>query len=326
MDAAAIHWSGQFSFVVWDYEWQMVGGSDLQLCLSESAMVKHDHAGVRVQADLTKARFWDMSNNNLQDFHLQHITEVIDSSKRTFDNIKKIDLSYNRLTVKAVKTSVARLMEIFPCAIFSFYTNSCSSADIERQAPPGVLERLMYQPLKDEIERLTKAVATLTGQVKHVVDYKKVADEIVEMQVTSAVVEFLTEGIKVSDAYRFKSNNTVEVDGVVTGKLSDEEVIVFIQAKRNMDSKYSDAKQQMRRSIRVWLDLIEAYGQCGKEGLTLDELADFEALHIADHMHKRVVRALGREKFTVPAELSRAEQEHVYLFVRGDVAYTVTQH
>jgi hypothetical protein len=60
--------------------------------------------------------------------------------------------------------------------------------------------------------------------------------------------------------------------------------------------------------------------------LTLDELADFEALHIADHTHKRVVRALGGEKFEVPAELSRTEQEHVYLFVRGDGAYAVTQH
>jgi hypothetical protein len=77
-----------------------------------------------------------------------------------------------------------------------------------------------------------------------------------EKYVVKAVANAMKDALILNYNYNF-GNEVGELDGLVAGTWNSEEVIVFVEAKHNMDNAWKKAKKQLRSALLYWQKLID---------------------------------------------------------------------
>jgi hypothetical protein len=115
------------------------------------------------------------------------------------------------------------------------------------------------------------------------------ADRVLELSISQAVYEALDEPKKlvIEERYKFLEQDMGDMDGMVVGKFKGNDVIVFIEAKTNMDSCYNKATKELDACLRYW-ELL-----CSGEGHPDDQ----QHLHVSDYKEHEVMFAFGGAKF-----------------------------
>jgi len=96
--------------------------------------------------------------------------------------------------------------------------------------------------------------------VNSLIDTNAKSDRMLEKYVNSAVAKYF-QGTTLLSNYRYVTMDDVEgeVDGVIVGKDEDgKNTIVFVETKRDLNTKYNDAKTQMLRTLNHWNQLKDA--------------------------------------------------------------------
>ena len=78
------------------------------------------------------------------------------------------------------------------------------------------------------------------------------------------------------------------------GQYQGDDAAVLAEAKHNMDTSTSKARSEIFTAHAYWTKLCGA----SRDELNEEERADYDALHIEQHKHARVMFALGCMKFS----------------------------
>lgn len=180
-----------------------------------------------------------------------------------------------------------------------------------------LLNSLIVQRKEEHTEferRMTtaeKTLQTLAGMdpsdmLKQIKAYQDIDGELLERNVNAAVAAALDDGeVIIPFRYGFQGEGG-DLDGLVAGSWRGEKVIVFVEAKHNMDSCYRGAKQQLFTALAYWERLVKmqqegafepgSQGERPSEG----ETADWRALQVSQHCHRSACFAFGACKFSDP--------------------------
>jgi hypothetical protein len=135
---------------------------------------------------------------------------------------------------------------------------------------------------KDPSERLKQMLSSINTD-----------PELVEEAVSHAVSKILDSPIILHRTHYEYKTHSGDVDGVVIGKYLDEDIIVFCEAKHNMDSSLTKAKSELFSTLSYWETLI---------ALSEDEIStyqlDYDALCVERNRHRKVYFAFGGAKFS----------------------------
>ncbi|GLC47494.1 hypothetical protein PLESTB_001822000 [Pleodorina starrii] len=123
-------------------------------------------------------------------------------------------------------------------------------------------------------------------------------DHLIEEGVARAVAELLEDGQVIFDTrYTYQSTVGVgDLDGLVVGRHDGRDVVVLVEAKRNMGTHARKAQSQLFASVQTWEWLKELSAEERESDETV--LADYQALHVADYCERAVVLAFGGSKFS----------------------------
>ena len=122
--------------------------------------------------------------------------------------------------------------------------------------------------------------------------YTLMDDRLIE-GVTNAVKAVLTDGdIVVSNRYEYQGA-AGDLGGMVVGRWRDEDVVVLVEAKHDMDWYTKKAKNGLKRSQLYWQQLVS--------DVIVDDdamLADYRVLNVSKYKHHKVMFAFGGSKFS----------------------------
>ncbi len=156
----------------------------------------------------------------------------------------------------------------------------------------GCTAQLM-QRLDSHIQQTERRLQRL--EQRKLKQYKATDDLLLEEAVTSAVEVALEDGEAVVPCrYEFQGAGG-DLDGMVVGRWQGDEVVVLCEAKHNMDSGYSKAKDELLASFKYWERLGAL--QPGEE-VSDAELADMGALRVSEFKGRKVMLAFGGAKFS----------------------------
>lgn len=140
--------------------------------------------------------------------------------------------------------------------------------------------------------------------------YNDTNDSVLECRITAAVFHALDNPEEIVIPTRYALKGAVgDVDGMVAGVFNKEQVIVFIEAKHNMDSSFSTAKSQCFATLRFWEDL------CASDPSDLDEnlASDYNTLCVAKFKEYRPMFAFGGLRFSKLDLLARIKTPSFYV-------------
>ena len=110
---------------------------------------------------------------------------------------------------------------------------------------------------------------------------------LLEKYVVKAVANAMKDALILSYSYNF-DNEVGELDGLVAGTWNGEEVIVFVEAKHNMDNAWRKAKKQLSSALLYWKKLINI--DLEREP---DYAVDYGGLCIKEYGHRKPMYAFG---------------------------------
>ena len=108
-----------------------------------------------------------------------------------------------------------------------------------------------------------------------------------EKYVVKAVANAMKDAVILKYSYNFE-NEVGQLDGLVAGTWNSEEVIVFVEAKHNMDNAWKKAKKQLRSALSYWKKLIDIDLQ--EEP---DYAVDYDELRTKEYGNRKPMYAFG---------------------------------
>jgi hypothetical protein len=129
------------------------------------------------------------------------------------------------------------------------------------------------------------------GQMK---SYRDTDDRLIEEFVSQAVAAVLEDATIVHSTRYEYMGWAGDLDGMVTGTFEGKAVVVFIEAKHNMDTSYRNAQSELNNAKQYW----EKLASTPIETLDDREIVDFEALKVDEYRDSRVMLAFGGSKFS----------------------------
>ena len=147
-----------------------------------------------------------------------------------------------------------------------------------------------------------------TEQLRQMKSCRDSDDRLIEEGVTLAVAECLqSASVILPSRYEYEGHQG-DLDGLVEGTYKGEEVVVFIEAKHNMDSCWSKAKSELLSAHQYWQELLEL----DRHDPNVDEtlLADYVKLCVDKNRNKKTMFAFGGAKFSETFAKSKFQELH----------------
>lgn len=149
----------------------------------------------------------------------------------------------------------------------------------------GVAEAQLakLEACKDATEQL-RQIKSYCEQLRRMESYGDTDDRLIEEGVTLAVAGFLQQSsVILFSRYEFQGQQG-DLDGLVWGVYKGEEVIVFIEAKHNMDSSWRKAKSELLNAHRYWQELLSV--QIQDPSTDINVVADYMELCVEENRNK----------------------------------------
>jgi hypothetical protein len=135
-----------------------------------------------------------------------------------------------------------------------------------------------------------------TLQLKNIKDYIHTDAEMIEKCVTSAVAILLNDSVIVKRSHYTYEGSVGDLDGMVVGTFDGEKVVVFCEAKHNMDSDYKKAQQELFSSLVYWEKLCKL--NLEDEETDQAEIDDYHELQVEKYKDYKPMFAFGGCKFS----------------------------
>jgi hypothetical protein len=130
---------------------------------------------------------------------------------------------------------------------------------------------------------------------------------LLEKCIVKAIANAMEDALILKYSYDFENEIGV-LDGLVAGTWNNEEVIVFVEAKHNIDIAWKKAKKQLRSTLSYWQKLIGTDPE--KEP---DYAVDYNELLIKEYGNRKPMYAFGSAVIS-PKIISNLANPHVPCF------------
>lgn len=281
---------------------------------------------------------WDLSNHSIQPDLLKELFTLMSQRKEPLHATAAIDLDGNRLSAataddfaevfKAMEQPpLHRLLVRFGYEVFiPNFVKAQQTAQEEGRlgeratlASPWASSTMLAGQLKDLIAAQRKQLGVAekrlakleirkdpTEQLRQMKNYRDTDDRLIEEGVTLAVADFLQQpSVILLSRYEYQGQQG-DLDGLVQGIYKEEEVIVFIQAKHNMDSSWRKAKSELINAHQYWQELLSTDIQDPNVDSNL--AADYITLCVDENRKKKTMFAFGGAKFTEAFAMSKFKE------------------
>lgn len=128
--------------------------------------------------------------------------------------------------------------------------------------------------------------------------------DLLKTYVIDIVKNSMKDGITLKYSYSF-DNEVGELDGLVAGTWNNEEVIIFVDAKHDMENTWKKSKKQSHSTLLYWKKLID---------INLEKEPDYEVdyveLRIKEYGNRKPMYAFGGTK--IPLDIaSKLEYQQI---------------
>lgn len=160
---------------------------------------------------------------------------------------------------------------------------------------------------KDATEQLCQ-MSTYREQLRQTESYRDIDDRLIEECVTLAVADFLQQAsLILLSRYEYQGQRG-DLDGLVRGTYNGEEVLVFIEAKHDMDSSWRKAKLELLNAHQYWQELSSTDIQ--DPSTDINVIADHMKLCVNENRNKKTMFAFGGVKFSEALAVSKFQELH----------------
>lgn len=122
---------------------------------------------------------------------------------------------------------------------------------------------------------------------KHIKNYIAAESDLLERCVVKALVDMMDDAEIIQNNYDYESYSG-DLDGLVVGKWKNREVIVFCEAKHNMNTSWKKASTQLFDSLKYWEQLTVT--NIEEDSIFAE---DYKELHVKEHGHRVPMFAFG---------------------------------
>lgn len=146
----------------------------------------------------------------------------------------------------------------------------------------------------------TKLLESLKEQSSQITNLQRSSDKRdneLECYVNLKIRNYLKDGLIIASGYSYKGIQG-ESDGIIIGKNNyNEDVIVFVETKLDMDKEYKNAIAQSVRNVAHWELLLNMTKDDFRDPENINYKQDYDALNADKYRYHKIVRGFGGSKF-----------------------------
>jgi len=242
---------------------------------------------------------------------MQNILNLIDSipevSLDITDNIiKSIDsINVSEMSITDIRSYIEyarqELKKNLTKGQNDCYNNLLIKLTIEKENRPF---HEQFPDINTNIDKMIKETALLleankihSNQIGNLQNINAKRDKELEAYVNVKIKNHLKDGVILASGYRYKGMQG-ESDGIIVGKDTyNEDIIIFVETKFDIDKEYKEAISQSVRNVGQWELLLDMTKEDFQDPENTGYLQDYEALKAEKYRHYKIVRGFGGSKF-----------------------------